>query len=69
MLLLGDLLKIVGIGDAIDLLQLLYLLKHYFLVIGDWIGYLMEMLLVGGFLLPYLKATQAFFQLEHLVWA
>jgi len=36
MLLLGDLLKIIGIGDAIgDLLQLLYLLKHYFLGIGD----------------------------------
>jgi hypothetical protein len=35
-LLLGDLLKIIGIGDEIgDLLQLLDLLKHYLLVIGD----------------------------------
>ena len=36
MLLLGDLLKIIGIGDEIGyLLQLLRLLKHCFLGIGD----------------------------------
>lgn len=41
MLLLGGLLKITGI---VNLLQDIYLLKCYFLGIGDRIGYLVEML-------------------------
>jgi hypothetical protein len=38
---LGDLLKIICIGD---LLLHLHFLKHFFLDIRDWMGYLVEML-------------------------
>jgi len=40
-LFLGDLLKIICIGD---LLLHLHFLKHFFLDIRDWMGYMVEML-------------------------